>query len=118
VSFSFQRNHISQLIDINVPETNRLCRSKRSHLIGGRTIAVHPLTWFVAMMLALLNGSPTVAGVLIFNPLVAIGNSLVLSVFSLIEVGGITVVVGGITGGVIAGLQLCSHCQERWSAVL
>lgn len=82
------------------------------------SIALHPLTWFVAMMLALLHGSPTVAGVLIFNPLVAIGNSLVLSVFSLIAVGGITLLVGGITGGCMAGLQLYSHCQERWSAVL
>jgi hypothetical protein len=82
------------------------------------SIATHPLTWFLAMLLALLNGSPTVAGVLIFNPLVALGNSLVLSVFSMIEVGGITVLVGGIAGGLMAGLQLGSHCQERWKAVL
>ncbi len=82
------------------------------------SIAAHPLTWFLAMLLALLNGSPTVAGVLIFNPLVALGNSLVLSLFSMIEVGSITVLVGGITGGLMAGLQLGFHCQERWSAVL
>jgi hypothetical protein len=81
----------------------------------GATLA-HPLAWYLALVLGYLTGETAVAGVLVNNPLLDIPGALILAPFSLLWVGWITALVGGIAGGVVALLQSKSGCSERWQA--
>ena len=78
----------------------------------------HPLTWYIALVLAFFTGEPTVAGLLVFNPLQDLLASLFLAPFSLIYVGWITALVGGVAGGAITLLQSAYGCSGRWRAAL
>ena len=86
-----------------------------AHLTLGRGILVgmlvslvaHPLTWFLAMATASFIGRQTVLLLLIpsSNPLLQLLESLVISLWSLLYVGWITMLVGGLVGGLLALLQ-------------
>ncbi len=80
----------------------------------------HPLAWYMALVLAFLTGEQTVAGILATNPLQAqdLLAPLFLAPFSLIYVGWITALVGGVAGGAIALLQSTHGCSGRWRAAL
>lgn len=99
---------------------------KPGHLSVRRGIAVgaligiitHPLIWYMALVLAFLRGQPTVAGILVSNPLQDLLAAAFLAIVSLICVGWLTALIGGVVGGVIALLQSRCGCQGRWSAAL
>lgn len=78
----------------------------------------HPLAWYFAMVLAFLMREQTVAGILVANPLQDLLTSLFLAPFSLIYVGWITALVGGVAGGTAALLQSAYGCSGRWRAAL
>lgn len=78
----------------------------------------HPLAWYLALVLAFLTGEQTVAGILVTNPLLDLLAPLFLAPFSLIYVGWITALVGGVAGGATALLQSAYGCSERWRAAL
>jgi hypothetical protein len=82
----------------------------------------HPLAWYIALVLAFLMGDRTIGGVNgginVTNPLQDLFASLVLAGFSLIAVGWITALMGGVAGGVVALLQSVSGCTQRWHAAL
>ena len=81
-------------------------------------IIAHPCVWYVALVLAFLTGQPTVAGILVNNPLQNVVAAVFLGTVSLIYTGWLTALVGGAVGGVIALLQSVSGCRERWRAAL
>jgi len=83
----------------------------------GASIA-HPLAWYAVLFLAFLTGERTVASIQVTNPVQDLISSLFLAWFSLIYVGWITALVGGVAGGVIALLQSVSGCSRRWRAAL
>jgi hypothetical protein len=99
---------------------------KPGHLSVRRGIGVgvlgaslaHPRAWYIALVLAFFTGEQTVAGLLVFNPLQDLLASLLLAPFSLIYVGWITALVGGVAGGAIALLQSAYGCSGRWRAAL
>lgn len=78
----------------------------------------HPIVWYVALVLAFLTGQPTVAGILVTNPLQDLLSAIVLALVSLLFVGWLTALIGGAVGGVIALLQSMSGCRGRWQAAL
>lgn len=97
---------------------------KRGVLIGlVGSILVHPLTWFFALIFSSLAGMRTIAGGFILenpftHPLELFAGSFVYAFFSLLIVGWITVLIGGLLGGLIASLQIRNNCQQRWNAAL
>ncbi len=99
---------------------------KPGHLSVRRGIGVgmlgaclaHPLAWYIALVLAWFTGERTIGGINVANPLVDFLGSLYLAGFSLIYVGWITVLIGGIAGGVVALLQSVSGCAHRWRLVV
>jgi hypothetical protein len=78
----------------------------------------HPVAWYMALVLAFLTGQQTVAGILVTNPMHDLLEPLFLAPFSLIYVGWITALVGGVAGGAIALLQSAYGCSGRWRAAL
>jgi hypothetical protein len=82
------------------------------------SVLAHPLAWLFAMILATCTGSRAILSVGItnpfLNPLAALLSSLFLSVFSLLMVGWITMVMGGLAGGIIAALQRRFRLNELW----
>jgi hypothetical protein len=82
----------------------------------------HPLAWYIALVLTLLMGERTIGGITggvnVNNPVQDVFASLVLAGFSLIYVGWITALIGGVGGGVVALLQSVSGCTHRWHAAL
>ena len=86
-------------------------------VLGG--LLAHPLVWYAVLVAAFLTGQPTVAGVLqVTNPFVDLFGAVALSAVTLIWVGWITALVGGLAGGMIALLQVRCGCRERWRAAL
>jgi hypothetical protein len=82
-------------------------------------IIAHPIVWYAALALAYLTGRPTVATtILVTNPLQDLLSAIVLAIFSVLFVGWLTALIGGVVGGVIALLQSMSGCRERWQAAL
>lgn len=82
----------------------------------------HPLAWYITLVLAFLMGQRTIGGVNgginVTNPGQGLFACLVLAGFSLIYVGWITALIGGVAGGVVALLQSVSGCTQRWHAAL
>jgi hypothetical protein len=80
----------------------------------------HPLAWYIALVLALLTGERTMAGMYLTstNPVKYLFAPLTLAGFSLIFVGWITALIGGVAGGAVALLQSVSGCTQRWRAAL
>jgi hypothetical protein len=78
----------------------------------------HPLVWYMALVLAFLTGEQPVPFMLITNPVQDLLEALSLAWFSLILVGWITALVGGVAGGAIAQLQSAYGCSGRWRAAL
>ena len=81
----------------------------------------HPLAWYIALVLAFFTREQTVAGLLVFNPFNPLQDLLAplfLAPFSLIYVGWITALVGGVAGGAIALLQSAYGCSGRWREAL
>lgn len=78
----------------------------------------HPLAWYIALVLAFLTGARTMGGITggitVTNPAQDFFTSLILAGFSLLYVGWITALIGGIAGGGIALLQSVSGCARRW----
>lgn len=102
-----------------VIKTDRLSvrRGVTIGILGG--IIAHPLTWYLANLFAFLLGQKTIVGLsLVINPIQDLVGSLLLSLVSLLLVGWITVLVGGVAGGLIAWLQSRAHCSGRWRAAL
>lgn len=92
---------------------------KRGMVVGILgSLFIHLPTWYLAMMVILLGGGQTIFGFIIGNPLMALLNALGSTLYSLIFVGWITVLIGGIAGGLIALMQRSFHCQQRWEAAL
>lgn len=54
----------------------------------------HPIVWYVALVLAFLTGQPTVAGILVTNPLQDLLSAIVLALISLLFVGWLTALIG------------------------
>lgn len=85
-------------------------------LIG---IIAHPVVWYVALALAYFTGRSTVAAtILVTNPLQDLLSAVVLAMFSVLFVGWLTALIGGVVGGVISLLQSLSGCRERWREAL
>lgn len=82
------------------------------------SILAHPLAWYAALVLAYLTGQTTVAGLLVTNPLLDLLGAVILAPFSLLWVGWITALVGGVAGGMIALLQSLYGCSDRWRTAL
>ncbi len=82
------------------------------------SIIAHPLAWYLALLFAFLLKAKTIGSITVGNPLENLVGCLFLSLFSLIEVGWITILVGGLAGGCIAFLQSKCHCSERWQQAL
>ncbi len=82
------------------------------------SIIAHPLAWYLALLFAFLIREKTVASIVVGNPLENLMGCLFLSLFSLIEVGWITILIGCLAGGCIAFFQSKCHCSERWQQAL
>jgi len=87
------------------------------------SVLIHPLTWFFAMIFSDLAAMRTIAGGFILDnpfthPLELFAGRFVYAPFSLVIVGWITILIGGISGGLIASLQIRNNCQQRWRAAL
>jgi len=78
------------------------------------SILVHPLAWFLLTLLALVVQGST-PGSLSFS--LAMG-FILLPLTSLITVGWLTGIIGGLAGALVAALQQKFSCQERWQAAL
>jgi hypothetical protein len=64
------------------------------------SVVAHPLTWYLVNLLAYLTGMPTDGmGILVMNPLLGLFGCLVLAPFSLLYVGWLTALLGGMMGG-------------------
>lgn len=64
------------------------------------SVVAHPLTWYLANLLAFLLGRPTGGmGVLVMNPLLDLVGCLVIAPFSLLYAGWLTALLGGVIGG-------------------
>ncbi len=93
---------------------------RRGILVGIlSSLVAHPLTWFLALVILSLSrrntnlGSayPINIGLEIHNPIELLQGSLVLSVLSLFYVGWITLIVGGVAGGVLA--RVVAHLRRN-----
>ncbi len=93
---------------------------RRGILVGIlSSLVAHPLTWFLALVILSLSrrntnlGSayPITIGLEIHNPIEVLQGSLVLSVLSLFYVGWITLIVGGVAGGVLA--RVVAHLRRN-----
>jgi hypothetical protein len=64
------------------------------------SVAAHPFTWYLANLLAYLTGMHTGGmGFLVMNPLLDLVGCLVIAPFSLLYVGWLTALLGGVMGG-------------------
>ncbi len=91
----------------------------RGASVGALTaIIAHPIVWYVALVVAFFAGRSTVASILVTNPFQDLISAVFLGTFSLIFVGWLTALIGGVVGGLIALLQSISGCRERWQAAL
>ena len=87
---------------------------RRGILIGMLgSVAAHPLTWFLAELMVYFMGRQTWMGSVLINPpLEALVGSPIYAVFSLVYVGWLTTLIGGVMGGVFIGAQrACPGCQ-------
>jgi hypothetical protein len=77
------------------------------------SVVAHPLTWFLANLVAFLTGMPTGGmGILVMNPLLDLLGCLVVAPFSLLYVGWLTALLGGAMGGsFIWASRLCPRTQ-------
>jgi hypothetical protein len=87
---------------------------RRGILVGSLgSLVAHPLFWFLAMVIASLRGTKIVS-VLGIKHLDLIGElleSLFLSMWSLLFVGWITALVGGVVGAVLA--LVVAHIERK-----
>ena len=77
------------------------------------SVVAHPLTWYLVNLLAFLTGMPTDGfGILVMNPFLDLFGCLVLAPFSLLYVGWLTALLGGVMGGgFIWAYRLCPRTQ-------
>lgn len=92
---------------------------RRGILVGALVgIVAHPVVWYEAFVSAHFTGQQTVISFQVTNPLEDLVTAMFLATFSVIFVGWLTALIGGVFGGVIALLQSVSGCRGCWQAAL
>jgi hypothetical protein len=94
------------------PDRTTLCRGIVIGMLG--SFAAHPLAWFIGDLMAYLMGRQLWMGsTFVDSPLAALLGSPFYAVFSLIYVGWITTLAGGVVGGMFVSAQrICLRCQR------
>jgi hypothetical protein len=79
---------------------------KRGIIVGVMASAItHPVTWIFAELITYISSSPILTGFTLENPFDAVFTAFFISMFSLLFVGWLTALIGGIAGALFITMQ-------------